>query len=81
MFFSEPHRVLRNRFARVAFGVTNCPCLLNGTVRKHMGNYDSDEKFALKVLDSFYVDDFSVGENNSEEAFKLFKKLKIRFLE
>ena len=70
--FSEVSRILRNRFARVVFGVTSSPFLLNGTIRKHMGNYEFDEEFVRKVLDSFYVDDFSGGENTLERAFELF---------
>ena len=50
-------------------------------IRKHMGNYEFDGEFAQKVLDYFYVDDFSSGENTLERAFELFKKLKIRFSE
>ena len=50
-------------------------------IRKHMGNYEFDGEFAQKVLDFFYVDDFSSGENTLERAFELFKKLKIRFSE
>ena len=71
VFFEAP-RIVRNRFARVVFGVTSSPFLLNGTIRKHMGNYEFDEEFVRKVLDSFYVDDFSGGENTLERAFELF---------
>lgn len=45
-----------------------------------MENYDSDEKFVRKFYDYFYKDDLTDGENNSENVFELFKKLKIRFL-
>ena len=41
--FSEAPRIVRNRFAWVAFGVTSSPFLLNGTIRKRMGNYEFDE--------------------------------------
>ena len=54
--------------------------MFNGTVRKHMENYDSDEKFVRKFYDYFYKDDLTDAENNSENVFELFKKLKIRFL-
>ena len=74
-------KIVRNRFARVVFGVTSSPFLLNGTIRKHVGNYDLDEQFTQRVLESFYVDDFTGGENSFEKAFELFKRLKIRFLE
>ena len=33
------------------------------------------------VLNSFYVDDFTEGENDFEKALDMYKKLKIRFLE
>ena len=46
-----------------------------------MENYEFDEESVRKVLDSFYVDDFSCGKNTIEKAFELLKKLKIRFLE
>ena len=45
-----------------------------------MENYDSDEKFVRKFFDYFYIDDLTEGENNSENVFESFKKLKIRFL-
>ena len=76
--FSDTPKIVRNRFARVVFGVTSSPFLLNGTIRKHVGNYDLDEQFTQRVLESFYVDDFTGGENSFEKAFELFKKLKIR---
>ena len=55
--------------------------MLNGTIRKHIRNYEFDEEFVRKVLDFFYIDDFSGGENTLERASELVKKLKIRFLE
>ena len=45
-----------------------------------MGNYEYDDEFASKVLDSFYIDDLSGGENTTKKVFELFKKLKILFL-
>ena len=81
MFFSDSPKVVRNRLARVIFGVTSSPFLLNQTIRKHVQSYEFDIDFVNIVLNSFYVDDFTGGENDFEKALDLYKKLKIRFLE
>ena len=44
------------------FGVTSSPFLLNGTVRKHTSNYNFDSDFVTKIVDSFFVADFTGGE-------------------
>ena len=46
------------------FGVSNSPYLLNQTMRKHIESYEFNTNFVNKVLDSFYVDQFSGGEND-----------------
>ena len=79
--FSNESTIVRNRFARVVFGATSSPFLLNGVVRKHVGQYDFDDEFVQKVIDSFYVDDFSGGANSLEGVNELFKKLKLRFID
>ena len=79
--FADEPTIVRNRFARVIFGVTSSSFLLNGVIRKHTETYSYDEEFMQQVLNSFYVDDFSGGANNLEKAYELFKKLKLRFLE
>ena len=79
--FSEAPRIVRNKFARVVFGLISSPLFLNDTISKHMRNYKFDEESVRKVLDFSCVDDFSSGENTIERAFELIKKLKIRFLE
>ena len=79
--FAECPKIVINRFARVIFGVTSSSFMLNGTIRKHMDRYEFDFDFVKKVLDSFYVDDFTGGENSFEAALELYKKLKIRFTE
>ena len=56
--FSDFPKLKRLRFARVIFGVTSAPFLLNGTIRKHIGNYEYDEAFVEKIENSFYVDNF-----------------------
>ena len=50
-------------------------------VRKHTINYDFDRDFVTKIVDSFFVDDFTGGEDTVEKSYLLFKKLKLRFLE
>ena len=79
--FSDQPKIVRNRFARVVFGVISSPFCLNGTIRKHVQSYDFDKEFIDKVLSSFFVDDFIGGEESVAKAFELFKKLRIRFLE
>ena len=60
--FSDFPKLKWLRFARVIFGVTSSPFLLNGTIRKHIGNYKYDQAFSEKIENSFYVDDFSGGD-------------------
>ena len=62
------------------FGVTSF-LFLNRTVRKHTSNYNFDSDFVTKVVDLFFVDDFTGGEDTAERAYLLFKKLKLRSLE
>ena len=57
-------KIVRNRFARVMFGVTSSPFLLNQTIRKYVDSYKFDIGFVEKVIDSFYVDDFTGGADN-----------------
>ena len=63
------------------FVATSSPCLLNGTSRKHIGNYEYDQAFVKKIENSFYVDDFSGGDTSFETALELYKKLRVRFAE
>ena len=87
--FSDQPKIVRNRFARMIFGVTSSPAGLNAVLRKHSENYN-DIDFVKEIKESFYVDDFIGGTtpdsscseiNELETAFELFKKLKLRFLE
>ena len=76
MIFANEPKIIRNRFERVIFGVTSSPALLNQTIRKHTSNYDFDSEFSKKKLNSFFVDDFTGGEDTVEKGYLLFKKLK-----
>ncbi|XP_068761955.1 uncharacterized protein [Montipora capricornis] len=57
------------RFARVAFGISSSPFLLNATIRHHLTSTDLPEEFVDCVLKSLYVDDFSRKElKNMKES-------------
>ena len=80
--FADEPVIERNRFARVIFGMNSSQFLLNSTLEKHTYQFIAeDPEFVQKVINSFYVDDFSNGEYDIEKAFNLYKKLKIRFLD
>ena len=50
------------RFARVVFGITSNPFLLNGTIRDHLKKYvESNQKFITKFIEDLYVDDTTSG--------------------
>ena len=67
------------RFARVAFGVSSSPFLLNATIRHHLTCTDIPNDFADRVLKSLYVDDYLGGDDSDESAFEMYKKLKSSF--
>ena len=70
------------RFNRVAFGVNSSPFLLNAVLRYHTNSYkDKDPEFALKLANSFYVDDLVCGADNLENAKELFTKSRERLKE
>ena len=78
----ENPKIIRNRFARVVFGVTSSPYLLNATIRKHNNQYTTaDPDYVQKTLLSFFIDDCTVGQFSIDTAFELYKKLKLRSLE
>ena len=74
--FAEVSKIICNRFARVLFGMTSSPNLLNGTVQKHVKIYNFDFEFINKVVSYLCVDDFCGGENSFKKASELYKKLK-----
>ena len=79
--FDEQPTIVRNRFARMVFGVSSSPFGLNGTIREHSKLYEFDTEFYDSVMQSFFVDDFVGGESNIDRAIELFKKLRLRFIE
>jgi len=58
------------RFARVAFGVSASPFLLNATIRHHLTSADIPKEFAERVLKSLYVDDFVGGNDSDNSVFR-----------
>ena len=78
--FKNSPSIMKLRLARVVFGVTSSPFLLNGTVPNHVSSYHFDPESVMQVLQSFFVDDFSGRIKTTTAPFGLYKKLKIRFL-
>ena len=64
------------RFARVAFGVSSSPFLLNATIRHHLTSTYIPREFVEKVFKSLYVDDFVDGDDSDDSVFEMYKKLK-----
>ena len=53
---SNPN-VIIYRFARVVFGVSSSPYLLNSTIQHHLKQYSSRPEVVAKLLESFYVNE------------------------
>ena len=78
----EYPEVIVLRFARVVFGVSSSPFLLNATVKHHLEGYKKkDPEFVETFLRSIYVDDLSSGGDTDEEAYELYIKSKVRWAE
>ena len=58
-------------FARVTFGVSPSPFLLNAIIRHHLTSTDIPREFADKVLKSLYVDDFVGGDDSDDSVFEM----------
>lgn len=68
-------RLITLRFARVVFGVSSSPFLLNATMRYHMEKYrTSDPPFVDQFVRSVYVDDMMPGADTEEEALEFAMK-------
>ena len=80
--FSEEPNIIVFRFARVAFGLSSSPFLLNATLKHHIMMYDNeDPEFVQKLLQSLYVDDIISGDSDDIGAYKLYIKAKSRLAE
>ena len=69
----EDPKIVTYRFARVVFGVSSSPFLLNATVRHHLERHsDTHGELVTKVLRSIYVDDVVTGSQSEEQAYELY---------
>ena len=65
------------RFARVVFGITLSPFLLNATIDHHLKSYSSEKTRLVEVLkESIYVDDIVTGSLDEDSALNLYKEAK-----
>ena len=75
--FEENPEIRVMRFARVVFGVSSSPFLLNATVRHHLQCYMALQPELVRLLtQSIYVDDVICGAENDEDAFQFFQQSK-----
>ena len=66
--------VVTMRFARVVFGVSSSPFLLNATIRHHVEQYkDRMPEFVDTFTHSIYVDDLTFGAMDDDAAFDLYR--------
>ena len=74
--------IITLRFARLVFGLTCSPAILNAVLHHHLTQYSTiDPTFVTKILKSLYVDDLASGSDNTESALALAKKIKTRLSE
>ena len=67
---SDNPNIVIYRFARVVFGVSSSPYLLNSTIQHHLKQYLSQQpNIVEKLLESFYVDDLICGGSDDNEAY------------
>lgn len=77
--FKENSEVIELRFTRVTFGLSSSPFLLNATLKYHITEYQNeDPEFVEKLLQSLYVDDIATGDEDEDETYRLYMKLKLR---
>ena len=77
--FAKNPTVKLLRFARVVFGLTSSPFILNGTVRIHLQKYLRDEHIKAiiqKLIGDLYVDDVTSSWNNQIESQKFYETSK-----
>ena len=74
----QPPEIVVMRFARVAFGVTSSPFLLNATVKHHIEQYKLSQPLTVtKLLRSMYVDDVVSGASSRAEAESEYESFRV----
>ena len=69
----EPLDLVVLRFARVTFGVSSSPFLLNATIRHHLDvQAATQEQLVKRLQESIYVDDILTGVEDVETAWQLY---------
>ena len=69
----EQPKPVELRFARVVFGVSSSPFLLNATIRHHLENVTAEPAVVEKLMRAFYVDDVVTGANDEHEAYSFYQ--------
>ena len=80
---SEPlnPKIVKLRFARLPFGLTCSPYILNSTIRYHLNSYNqTDPEFVRNVVNALYVDDYASSFASDDEAYECYLKLKQSFM-
>ena len=79
---SKNPKIVVLRFARVVFGISSCPFLLNATIDHHICKYEPmDPQFVEKFLNNIYVDDLSIRSDDVLQTYELYLKSKLRLAE
>ena len=70
----EPMIPVVLRFTCVVFGVLSSPFLLNATLKHHLEKYRSSQPELVELVSrSTYVDDISLGADDIDKAFEVYR--------
>ena len=80
---SEPlnPKIVKLRFARLPFGLTFSPYILNSTIRYHLNSYNqTDTEFVRNVVNALFADDYAPSFASDDEAYECYLQLKQSFM-
>ena len=79
---AEEPEIIPLRFARVVFGVSSSPFLLNATIDHHVKRYiEAQPDLVEKLMQSTYVDDVVSGADDEEGAYEFYRGSKEMLLD